>query len=102
MEIDKVMALEKTAVNAAIHWAKTDMGYATMVKAVNDYMNAETADWSFRDDLDAVRHHRKTLALQIDIDAFFSVSKDQEQRLNDALMKIARDGVPRPRRGFRR
>ena len=54
MEIECLMALEKTAVKAAIQWAKTDMGYATMVKAVNDYMNAETADWSFRDDLDAV------------------------------------------------
>ena len=51
----------------------------------------ETPVSSLRDDLDAVRHHRKTLALQIDIDAFFSVSKDQEERLRDELMKIADD-----------
>ena len=95
METDNLKAMEQNAVNAAIRWAKTDMGYPMMVKSVNDYMIASTADRAFKDDPDAVRHHRRTLAMQIDLDAFFSVSSEQEQRLRDALMKIAEDGDPR-------
>ena len=94
--------LELNAVNAAIQWAKTGTGYPIMVKSVNDFMIASTADRAFKNDLDAVRHHRATRAMLIDLESFFSVSSDQERRLHDALMKIAEDGAPKHKRGLHR
>ncbi len=95
-------ALEQKAANAAIKWAKSGTGYFAMEDAVNKYIDATGANRAIGNDPEAIRLGREAAALRIDIESIHALTKDQEQRLNDALMKIARDGVPRPRRGFRR
>ena len=102
MEKSTLKALEQIAADAAIKWAKTGIGYFSMEDAVNKYIDATGANRAIGNDPEAIRLGREAAALRIDIESIHALSKDQEQRLNDALMKIARDGVPRPRRSFRR
>ena len=102
MEKSTLKALEQIAADAAIKWAKTGMGYFAMEDAVNKYIDATGANRAIGNDPEAIRLGREAAALRIDIESIHALNKDQEQRLNDALMKIVRDGVPRPRRCFRR
>ena len=102
MNKDEFNALVQNAANAAIKWAKTGVGYLAMEDAVNKYIDATGANRAIGNDPEAIRLSRKSAALRINIDSIHALSKDQEQRLHDALMKIAEDGVPRQRRGFRR
>ena len=102
MEKSTLKALEQIAADAAIKWAKTGMGYFAMEDAVNKYIDATGANRAIGNDPEAIRLGREAAALRIDIESIHALTHDQEQRLNDALMKIARDGVPRPRRCFRR
>ena len=102
MNKDEFNALEQDAANAAIKWAKTGVGYLTMEDAVNKYIDAIGANRAIGNDPEAIRLSRRSAALRVDIDSIHALSKDQELRLHDALMKIAEDGVPRQRRGFRR
>ena len=102
MEKSTLKALEQIAADAAIKWAKTGMGYFAMEDAVNKYIDATGANRAIGNDPEAIRLGREAAALRIDIESIHALTKDQEQRLNDALMKIVRDGVPRPRRCFRR
>lgn len=102
MEKSTLKALEQIAADAAIKWAKTGIGYFEMEDAVNKYIDATGANRAIGNDPKAIRLGREAAALRIDIESIHALTKDQEQRLNDALMKIAKDGVPRPRRGFRR
>ena len=90
------------AANAAIRWAKTGVGYFTMEDAVNKYIDAVGVNRAIGNNPEAIRLGRKSAVLRINIDSIHTLSHDQEQRLHDALMKIAEDGVPRIRRGFRR
>ena len=102
MEKSTLKALEQIAADAAIKWAKTGTGYFAMKDAVNKFIDAIGANRAIGNDPEAIRLSRETAALRIDIESIHTLTKDQEQRLNDALMKIARDGVPRQRRSFRR
>ncbi len=102
MESDIPNALERNAANAAIRWTKTGTGYFVMEEAVNRYIEATGANRAVGNDPEAIRLGREAAALRIDIDSMHALSRDQEQRLHDALMKIAADGVPRQRRRFRR
>ena len=102
MNKDEAKVLEQIAADAAIKWAKTGIGYFSMEDAVNKYIDAIGANRAIGNDPEAIRLGREAAALRIDIESIHALTKDQEQRLNDALMKIARDGVPRPRRSFRR
>ena len=102
MEKSTLKALEQIAADAAIKWAKTGMGYFAMEDAVNKYIDAIGANRAIGNDPEAIRLGRESAALRINIDSIHALTKDQEQRLHDALMKIAGDGVQRQRRGFRR
>ena len=102
MEKSTLKALEQIAADAAIKWAKTGMGYFAMEDAVNKYIDAIGANRAIGNDPEAIRLGREAAVLRIDIDSIHALSKSQEQKLYDALMKIAGDGVPRQRRGFRR
>lgn len=102
MEKNTLDTLEQNAANAAIKWAKSGTGYFAMEDAVNKYIDAIGANRAIGNDPEAIRLSRRSAALRINIDSIHALSKDQEQRLYDALMKIAEDGVPRQRRGFRR
>ena len=99
MEKSTLKALEQIAADAAIKWAKTGIGYFAMEDAVNKYIDAVGADRAIGNDPEAIRPDREATALRIDIESIHALTKDQEQRLNDALMRIARDGIPRPRHG---
>ena len=102
MEKSTLKALEQIAADAAVKWAKTGMGYFAMEDAVNKYIDAVGANRAIGNDPEAIRLGREAAAMRIDIESIHALTKDQEQRLNDTLMKIARDGVPRQRRSFRR
>ena len=102
MEKSTLKALEQIAADAAIKWAKTGIGYFAMEDAVNKYINAVGANRAIGNDPEAIRLGREAAVLRIDIESIHALTKDQEQRLNDALVKIARDGVPRTRCCLRR
>lgn len=102
MDKNNLEILENNAANAAIRWAKTGVGYFTMEDAVNKYIDAVGVNRAIGNNPEAIRLGRKSAVLRINIDSIHTLSHDQEQRLHDALMKIAEDGVPRIRRGFRR
>ena len=102
MENKTFETLEQNAASAAIKWAKTGIGYLTMEDAVNKYIDAIGANHAIGNDPEAIRLSRRSAALRIDIDSIHALSKDQEQRLHDTLMKIAEDGVPRPSRRWHR
>lgn len=102
MENKTFETLEQNAASAAIKWAKTGIGYLTMEDAVNKYIDAIGANRAIGNDPEAIRLSRRSAALRIDIDSIHALSKDQEQRLHDTLMKIAEDGVPRPGRRWHR
>lgn len=99
---DNLEELKLNAANAAIRWAKTGTGYYTMEDTVNKYINATGANRAIGNDAEAIRLGREAAALRIDIESIHALTKDQEQRLHDTLMKIVENGVPRPRRVFRR
>ena len=102
MENKTFETLEQNAASAAVKWAKTGIGYLTMEDAVNRYIDAIGANRAIGNDPEAIRLSRRSAALRIDIDSIHALSKDQEQRLHDTLMKIAEDGVPRPSRRWHR
>ncbi len=102
MNNDRIDRLEQNAVRLAVRWAKTGIAYNSMVSAVNDYMEAVGANRAIDDNPEVIRLGREIAALRIDIDSIHALSKDQEQRLHDTLMKIAEDGVPRPSRRWHR
>ena len=102
MKVNELNALEQVATEAAIDWAKSHMGYSCMEKAVNDYIEAIGANKAIGNDSETIRLSREAAALRININAIHALNKSEEQRLNDALMKIAGDGVPRKSRGWHR
>lgn len=102
MNDQNLTALKESAVSASVNWAKTDLGYFTMRDRVNDYMEASGANKAISDDQEAIRYGREATALAINIDAIHLLTKSEEQKLNDALMRIA-DDLPQTRsRGFHR
>ena len=102
MENNNLETLERNATNAAISWAKSDFGYFSMEKAVNEFIEAIGGNRAIDNDTEAIRLGRRAAALRINVNAIHALNKDQEQKLNTALMKIAEVGVPRQSRGFHR
>ncbi len=102
MENRTLETLEQNAASAAIKWAKTGIGYLKMEDAVNKYLDEVGVNRAIGNNTEAIRLGRRSAALRIDINCIHALSHDQEHRLHEALMKIAEDGVPRLRRGFRR
>ena len=90
---DSLESLGRNAADAAIRWAKTGTGYHTMQDAVNKYIDAMGANYAIGNDHEAIRLGREAAALRIDIESIHALTKEQEQRLHDALMKIA-NGPP--------
>ena len=102
MNNDRIDRLEQYAVHLAVRWAKTGIAYNSMVSAVNDYMEAIGANRAIDDNPEVIRLGREIAALRIDVGSIYALTKEQEQRLHDTLLKIAADGVPQQRRGMRR
>lgn len=96
------MVLEQTATDEAIHWAKSGTGYFAMERAVNDYIEAVGANMAIGNDTEALCLSREAAALRININVIHALDKSEEQRLYDALMKIAGDVPPRRSRGRHR
>lgn len=86
---DSLESLERNAADVSIRWAKTGNGYQTMQDAVNKYIDATGANCAIGNDHEAIRLGREAAALRIDIESIHALTKEQEQRLHDALMKIA-------------
>ena len=102
MDSERLDALRQEAADAAVRWAKTGNGFSEMEAAVNLYAEVMGSNRAIGNDPEAIRLSREVAALQVNIDCIHALTKDQEQRLHDTLMRIAEDGVPRLRRGLRR
>jgi len=94
-----IKALEHSATTAAIAWAKSGIGYTAMQRTVNDYIEATGANRAVNDDKEAILHGRRAAATRINICAIHALTEPQEERLHDALMQIAADGVTSKRTG---
>ena len=94
-----IKALEQSATSAAIAWAKSGIGYTAMQRTVNDYIEATGANRAINNDAEAILHGRRAAATRINICAIHALTKPQEERLHDALMQIAADGVTNKRSG---
>lgn len=102
MDNTEIKRLEKEAVESAVHWAKTGMGYFTMDKKVSDYIEVTGANSAIGNDQDAIRHGRRAAALRINIMSISELTKAQEQLLHDTLIEIAENGVRQQRSGMHR
>ena len=101
MDSKHIEALEQEATRAAINWTKSGLGYYTMEKLVNDYMEAIGANHSIGNDEEAIRYGRQAAALRINICAIHALNKEQEQHLHNRLMEIAEAGTPHRSRGMK-
>lgn len=54
MENNNLETLERNATNAAISWAKSDFGYFSMEKAVNEFIEAIGANRAIDNDTEAI------------------------------------------------
>jgi len=95
-------ALKESAVSASVHWAKSGFGWFTMRDRVNDYIEALGVNTAIDDDQEAILHGRRAAALAINISAIHALTKQEELKLNEALIGIAQQ-IPRTQhRGFHR
>lgn len=90
---ENLTQIEKEATDAAIHWAKTDIGYFTMEAAVNRYIEATGMNQAAGMNPDAIKLGRRSSALRININAIHALDCVEEQKLHAMLIKIADEGV---------
>jgi len=90
-----IKALEQSATNATIGWAKSGIGYENMKSIVNDYIEATGANDAIGNDAEAILHGRRAAATRINVCAIHALTKPEEKHLHDALIQIATDRVER-------
>lgn len=90
------------AVDLAVNWAKSGIGYFTMRQSVNDYLAACGCDDAVDHNHEAIVHGRRAAALEINVRSIALLDKVQEQQLHDELIRIAESDAPTYDRGFHR
>lgn len=81
------------AVDLAVKWAKTGIGYFSFEKAVNDFIEATGANSAVNNDMEAIMYGRRAAALRININSIRFLDQKQLDKLHDNLIKIADEGV---------
>ena len=84
----------KAAVDALIFWAKTGMREFTMRDAVNDYLEASSANRPSIGGKETILAHRKIAANRLAIDCIYALSKDELSKVDRELEGIVGD-LPR-------
>ncbi len=90
------------AVDLAVNWAKSGIGYFTMRQSVKDYLAACGCDDAVDHNHEAIVHGRRAAVMEIDIRSIAQLDKQQEQRLHDELIGIAESDAPTYDRGIHR
>ena len=91
----------KAAIDALVHWAKTDWGQFTMRDAVNDYLEASGANRPSIGGSEAIFVRRKIAANRLAIDCMYALSKEKPPKVDGELEEIAVD-VSRQEYGIKR
>ena len=81
----------KAAVDALVHWAKTDWGQFTMRDAVNDYLEASGTNRPSIGGYEAIFVRRKIAANRLAIDCMYALSKEKPPKVDRELEEIAVD-----------
>lgn len=84
----------KAAIDALVHWAKTDWGQFTMRDAVNDYLEASGANRPSIGGTEAILARRKIAANRLAIDCLYALSKDELSKVDRELEDIV-ENVPK-------
>ena len=90
----------KLAVDLAVHWAKTGLRQFSMRDAVNDYMKEVGANKAMTDE--SIIDRRRICAQQLTIKSIAFLSKDELQRVEQELKRIAEDDAPKQQVGWHR
>ena len=90
----------KLAVDLAVHWAKTGLRQFSMRDAVNDYMKEVGANKAMTDE--SIIDRRRICAQQLTIRSIAFLSKDELQRVEQELKRIAEDDAPKQQLGWHR
>ncbi|MCQ2221227.1 MAG: hypothetical protein MJZ12_07510 [Prevotella sp.] len=88
---DRTRQLEDNAVNASVSWIRNGVGYFTMERAVNEYLDVLGANKAPADRPDFIAGRRMLGIQRIAIGAIPSLDHDQLQRLDVRLKEIAGD-----------
>ena len=90
----------KLAVDLAVHWAKTGLRQFSMRDAVNDFMEEVGANNAMSDE--SIIDRRRICAQQLTIKSIAFLSKDELQRVEQELKRIAEDDAPKQQLGWHR
>lgn len=91
---------QELAVELAVHWAKTGLRQLSMRDAVNDYMKEVGANNAMSNE--SIIGRRKICAQQLTIKSIAFLSKDELQRVEQELKRIAENDAPKQHRGWHR
>jgi len=91
---------QELAVELAVHWAKTGLRQFSMRDAVNDYMKEVGANNAMSNE--SIIGRRKICAQQLTIKSIAFLSKDELQRVEQELKRIAENDAPKQHRGWHR
>lgn len=91
---------KQTAIDLAIHWAKTGLMPYSMRRAVNDYMAACGANNA--NSKENIVGRREICAKQLTIACITPLTKEQLGKVEQQLHKIAVDDAPGKRQALRR
>lgn len=99
---DQLDKMRDRAVDLAVYWAKSGIGYFSMRESVNSYLAACGCDDAADHNHEAIVLGRRAAALEIDVRAIALLDKVQEHQLHDELIRIAESDAPTYDRGFHR
>lgn len=102
MRTTEFEAKKEQAVKLSVLRAKTGLRELSMRDAVNDYIEATSANHAIDNDEQAILYGRRTVALRVSIEAINSLNKDELQRLDRKLMEIVSEDMPRQQHGLHR
>ena len=91
---------QELAVEQAVHWAKTGLRQFSMRDAVNDYMKEVGANNAMSNE--SIIGRRKICAQQLTIKSIAFLSKDELQRVEQELKRIAENDASKQHRGWHR
>ena len=91
---------QELAVELAVHWAKPGLRQFSMRDAVNDYMKEVGANNAMSNE--SIIGRRKICAQQLTIKSIAFLSKDELQRVEQELKRIAEDDAPKQQLGWHR
>ena len=91
---DQLDKMPDRAINLAVNWAKSGIGYFSMRQSVNGYLAACGCDDAVDYNHEAIVLGRRAAALEINVRSIAFLDKVQEHQLHDELIRIAESDAP--------